>query len=44
MRALGDVRRKAPVEQKKEETPVAEVPTPVETQPTETFDESVALG
>lgn len=44
MRALGDVRRKAPIESKKEETPVAqETPAP-QPAPTDGFDESVTLG
>lgn len=45
MRALGDLRRKAPLEPKKEETPVAQEPaqeTPVESP--ESFDESVVIS
>ncbi len=44
MRTLGDARRKAPVEQKKEETPVkVEETKPVETQ-TDGFDESIVIN
>jgi len=44
MRALGDVRRKDPIEDKKVEAPkTEETPTPEPTQ-TDGFDESVTLG
>lgn len=46
MRALGNPRRKAPVESKKVETPApkAEEPTPAPSNPLETFDESVVIN
>jgi len=44
MRALGDKRRKAPVEPKKEETPKAEATAVDETKQTDSFDESVTIS
>lgn len=46
MRALGNPRRKAPIESKKAETPAPKVeePTPAPSNPSETFDESVAIN
>jgi hypothetical protein len=44
MRALGDKRRKAPVEPKKEETPKAESPVADETKQTDGFNESVTIN
>lgn len=46
MRALGDPRRKAPVEPKKTETvaPKVEEPAPAPSNPLETFDESVVIN
>jgi hypothetical protein len=45
MRALGDVRRKAPLEPKKEETPVAEQTTQesLDEDLEDSFEESVEL-
>jgi len=44
MRALGDRRRKAPVEPAKVETPKTETPVVEETKQTDGFDESVTIN
>lgn len=44
MRALGDPRRKTPVEANKEEAPKAETPVAEETQQNDGFEESVTLS
>jgi hypothetical protein len=44
MRALGDPRRKTPVEAKKEEAPKTEAPATEETKQTDEFDQSVTIS
>jgi hypothetical protein len=44
MRALGDRRRKAPIEPAKEESPKTETPVVEETKQTDEFDQSVTIS